>query len=149
MFYPISLWLKLEIILQLNRSPFIIRVVCHIHSPLQPAYICEGKGKSSSGAESASKAITSVYQSVFGTQTKYAGLSYLGLEQPETAQKLLEGIIFRPFIVEIENIIIFVGYLGNIRSNTSKIGHNYSASLFYENSLFFFNVWNKIHVQLQ
>jgi hypothetical protein len=130
--YPIPLRLGLEIMLQLNKSPFIIRVVRHVHSPLQPAYICEGKGKSSGVVESASKAITSVYQSVFGTQTKYAGLSYLGLEQPETAQKLLEGITFRPFIIEIENIIIFVGCLGNIRVNTSRIGHNYSASLFYK-----------------
>ncbi|CAI2196769.1 20043_t:CDS:1, partial [Funneliformis geosporum] len=48
------------------------------------------KEKSSGIAESAFKTITSVYQSVFGTQTKYVGLSYLGLEQSETAQKLLE-----------------------------------------------------------
>ncbi|EXX61838.1 uncharacterized protein OCT59_023572 [Rhizophagus irregularis] len=131
-FYPIPLRLGLEIMLQLNRQPFIIRIVRHVHSPLQPGYICEGKGQSSGVVESASKAITSVYQSVFGTKTKYAGLSYLGLEQLDTVQKLLEGIIFRPFIIETENISIFVGCLGKIRSNTKVIGHNYSASLFYK-----------------
>ncbi|CAB4481526.1 unnamed protein product [Rhizophagus irregularis] len=119
-FYPIPLRLGLEIMLQLNRQPFIIRIVRHVHSPLQPGYICEGKGQSSGVIESASKAITSVYQSVFGTKTKYAGLSYLGLEQLDTVQKLLEGIIFRPFIIETENISIFVGCLGKIRSNTKN-----------------------------
>jgi hypothetical protein len=118
--------------LQLNRQPFIIRIVRHVHSPLQPGYICEGKGQSSGVVESASNAITSVYQSVFGTKTKYAGLFYLGLEQTGTVQKLLEGITCRPFIIETENISIFVGCLGKIRSNTKVIGHNYSASLFYK-----------------
>lgn len=131
--YPIPLRLGLEVMLQLNKTPFIIRVVRHVHSSLQPGYICEGKGYSSGVVESASRAITSVYQLVFGTQTKYAGLSYLGLDQLETAQKLLEGVLFRPFIIELENISIFVGCLGKIiRSNTNKIGQNYSASLFYK-----------------
>ncbi|CAG8688243.1 16062_t:CDS:2, partial [Funneliformis caledonium] len=78
---------------------------------LQPGYICEGGGQSSGVVENASKAITSTYQLVFGSKTKYAGLSYLGLNQPETAQKLLEEITFRPFIVELENISVFVGCL--------------------------------------
>lgn len=129
---PIPLRLGLEIMLQLNKQPFIIRVVRNVYSSLQPGYICEGKGQSSGITESASKAMTSVYQSVFGTQTKFSGLSYLGLEQPETAQKLLEGITFRPFIIDTENISIFVGCLGELRSNSNRIGYNYSASLFYK-----------------
>jgi hypothetical protein len=112
--YPILLRLSLEVMLQLNKNPFIIPVVRHIHSSLQPGYICEGKGYSSGIAESASNAITSVYQLAFGTKTKYAGLSYLGLDQPETVQKLLEGVIFRPFIIELEKISIFVRCLGKI-----------------------------------
>ncbi len=43
-FYSISIRLKLEIIIQLNKTPFIIYVVRHIHSFLQPDYICEGGG---------------------------------------------------------------------------------------------------------
>jgi len=43
MFYSISLRLGLKIILQLNRQLFIIHIVCHIHSSLQPGYICKGK----------------------------------------------------------------------------------------------------------
>ncbi|RIA90497.1 hypothetical protein C1645_823268 [Glomus cerebriforme] len=56
--YPIPLRLGLEIMLQLNKNSFIIRVVHHIHSPLQPGYICEGGGYNSGIVESASKAIT-------------------------------------------------------------------------------------------
>ena len=59
--YPIPIRLGLEIMLQLNKNPFIIRVVRHVHSSLQPGYICEGKGFSSGIVESASRAITSVY----------------------------------------------------------------------------------------
>ncbi|RIA79655.1 hypothetical protein C1645_882576 [Glomus cerebriforme] len=40
---------------------------------------------------STSAAITSIYQSVFSSKTKYAELSYLGLDQSKTAQKLLEA----------------------------------------------------------
>jgi len=29
--------------IQLNNTPFIIRIVQHVHSSLQPGYICEGK----------------------------------------------------------------------------------------------------------
>ncbi|CAG8608825.1 15669_t:CDS:2, partial [Dentiscutata heterogama] len=71
--------------------PFIIHVVCHIHSHLQPSYICEGNEKSSDVVSSSSMAITSVYQAIFGTKTKFAGLSYLDLKQPEIFQKLLEN----------------------------------------------------------
>ncbi|CAB5367289.1 unnamed protein product [Rhizophagus irregularis] len=108
--------------LQLNRQPFIIHIVHYVHSPLQPGYICEEKGQISGIVESA----------LLGTNMKYAGLSYLGLEQPDTVQKLLEAIIFCPFIIETENISIFVDCLCKIRSNTKIIGHNYSASLFYK-----------------
>ncbi|CAB4472706.1 unnamed protein product [Rhizophagus irregularis] len=132
-YYPIPLRLGLEIIIQLNNNPFIIRIVRNVHSSLQPGYICEGKGQSSGINTSASAAITSVYQSVFGSKMKYAGLSYLGIDQPETAQKLLEGVIFRPFVVEVENITVFVSCLGKITiSKTNKIGHNYAASLFHK-----------------
>lgn len=131
--YPIPLRLGLEVMIQLNNSQFIIHIVRNVHSSLQPGYICEGKGQSSGIKKSASAAITSVYQSVFGSKTKYAGLSYLGIDQPETAQKLLEGVIFRPFIAELENIIVFVSCLGKITlSNTNKVGHNYAASLFHK-----------------
>ncbi|RHZ81289.1 hypothetical protein Glove_122g140 [Diversispora epigaea] len=135
LYYPIPLRLGLEVIIQLNNNPFIVRVVCNVHSPLQPGYIFEGKGKSSGINTSATAAITSVYQLVFGSKTKCAGLSYLGLDQPETAQKLLEGVIFRPFIIELENITVFVGCLGKITKNTNQSSHNYhnySSSLFYK-----------------
>ena len=80
-------------------------------------------------------AITSVYQSVFGSKTKFAGPSYLGLDQPETAQKLLEGVTFRPFIIELKNITVFVDCLGKITTHANQVNHNYhnySASLFHK-----------------
>ncbi|GES80390.1 hypothetical protein GLOIN_2v1767205 [Rhizophagus clarus] len=96
--------------IQLNNNSFIIRIVCNVHSSLQPCYICEERGQSSGINTSASAAITSVYQSIFG-----------------------EGITFRPFIVELENITVFVSCLDKITiSNTNKIGHNYAASLFHK-----------------
>ncbi|CAG8516347.1 13125_t:CDS:2, partial [Dentiscutata heterogama] len=93
---------------ELHYGPYLLH---YIYSPLRPGYICEGGGQSSDIVTSSSQAITSVYQAVFGTKTKIAGLLYLGLEQTQTFQKLLEGIIFCPFIIEIENLSIFVGSL--------------------------------------
>ncbi|CAG8537522.1 7640_t:CDS:2, partial [Diversispora eburnea] len=52
----------------------------------------------------------------FDTQIKYAGLPYLGLEQAETVQKLLNGAIFYPFTIEIENFLL----ISNISSKSSK-----------------------------
>ncbi|CAG8439705.1 6489_t:CDS:2 [Diversispora eburnea] len=79
-------------------------------------------------------AITSVYQLVFSSKTKCAGISYLGLDQPETAQKL------------------FIGCLGKITKNTNQTSynyHNYSASLFHNQIVAEYKdislnaVWNK------
>ncbi|CAI2190986.1 2110_t:CDS:2, partial [Funneliformis geosporum] len=95
----------------LRDCPFVVCIIRNVHSSLQPRYICKGIGQSSGINTSASAVITSVYQSVFGSKTKYAGLSYLGVDQPETAQKLLEGVIFCLFIIELENIIVFVSCL--------------------------------------
>ncbi|CAG8487691.1 16453_t:CDS:2 [Cetraspora pellucida] len=145
--YAIPLRLGLEIMIQLNKRSFIIHVVRYIHSHLQPGYICEGDGQSSGIVTSSSMAITSVYQAVFGTKAKFAGLSYLGLEQPKTSQKLLEGVVFYPFIIEIENLSIFVGSLGKItHPNQKTIGYNYTSSLFYKykakQSVFFQSIKN-------
>src|SRR5215469_3622044 len=65
--YPIPLRLGLEVMIQLNNNPFIIRIVRNVHSSLQPGYICEGRGQSSGINTNASAAITSVYQSIFGS----------------------------------------------------------------------------------
>ncbi|CAG8646487.1 6385_t:CDS:2, partial [Dentiscutata heterogama] len=130
---PIPIRLGLEVMVQLNKMSFIIHVVRYIHSHLQPGYICEGGGQSSGIVTSSSNAIILVYQAIFGTKTKFAGLSYLGLEQTETSQKLLEGVVFYPFIIEVENLSIFVSSLGKIsHSNQKTIGYNYTSSLFYK-----------------
>ncbi|CAG8744923.1 17733_t:CDS:2, partial [Racocetra fulgida] len=118
--YPIPIHLELEIMIQLNQISFIIRVVHYVHSYLQPGYICKGGGQSSSVMTNSSVAITSVYQAIFGTKTKIAGPSYLELEQTKTFQKLLEDVIFHPFIIEIENLSIFVSSLGKITCSNKK-----------------------------
>ncbi|CAG8485640.1 8010_t:CDS:2, partial [Cetraspora pellucida] len=121
----------LEVMIQLHKNPFIIHVVHSIHSPLQPGYICEESEQSSGIVTSASTAITSVYQSIFSTKTKFLGLAYLGLDQNKTAQKLLENITFWPFIIKLESISIFVNSLGKI-THSNKVGNHYTASLFYK-----------------
>ncbi|CAG8524545.1 13807_t:CDS:1 [Dentiscutata heterogama] len=131
--YPIPIRLELEIMVQLNKKSFIIHVVRNIHSPLQPGYICEGSGQSSSIVTSASMALTSVYQTVFCTKTKFSRLAYLGLNQIKTAEKLLKDVVFHLFIVKLENIAIYVGLLDKITHSTpNKVGCNYRAALFYK-----------------
>ncbi|RIA81163.1 hypothetical protein C1645_837437 [Glomus cerebriforme] len=105
--------------------------IYNVYSSLQPGYIYEGKGQSSGINTNTSAAITSVYQSVFGSKTKYAGLLYLGLDQSEIAQKLLEVVTFCSFIIELENTTVFISCISKITiSNTNKVSHNYAASLF-------------------
>ncbi|GET03494.1 hypothetical protein GLOIN_2v1488527 [Rhizophagus clarus] len=82
---------------------------------------------------SATAAITSVYQSVFDDKTKYAGLSYSDIDQPEPVQKLLGRISLFPFIIKLESVTVFVSCLGKITtSNINKVGHNYATSLFHK-----------------
>ncbi|RHZ80262.1 hypothetical protein Glove_138g48 [Diversispora epigaea] len=83
-------------------------------------YICEEKDKSSSINSSATATITSVYQLVFGSKTKYAELSYLGLDQSKIAQKLLKEVIFCQFIIGLKNITVFIS------SNTINLLRKYS-----------------------
>ncbi|CAG8551057.1 15139_t:CDS:1, partial [Racocetra fulgida] len=83
--YPISIRLGLEIMIQLNKKHFIIHIVRNIHSQLQPGYICEGSRQSSSIVTSASTVLTSVYQTIFGTKTRFLELAYLGLNQINAA----------------------------------------------------------------
>src|SRR6266542_3416891 len=73
---PIPLHLGLEVMIQLNNNPFIICIVRNVHSFLQPGYICEGRRQSNGINTSTSAAITSVYQSVFVSKTKYVGTSF-------------------------------------------------------------------------
>ncbi|CAG8733078.1 13245_t:CDS:1, partial [Dentiscutata heterogama] len=68
-------------------------------------------GQSSGIVTNAFIAITSVYQTVFGTKAKFSDLAYLGLDQEKTTQKLLENVTFYPFIIQINNISIFVSSL--------------------------------------
>jgi len=65
-------------------------------------------------------------------QLQLLGLSYLGLDQPETAQKLLEDVTFCPFIIALEKIIVFVGCLGKITtSNTNTMEYKFGVKLVY------------------
>ncbi|CAB4493440.1 unnamed protein product [Rhizophagus irregularis] len=57
-YYPIPLRLGLEIIIQLNNNPFIIRIIRNVYSSLQPGYICKGKRQSSGINTSASTVLT-------------------------------------------------------------------------------------------
>ncbi|CAG8481977.1 9558_t:CDS:1 [Racocetra fulgida] len=144
--YSIPIRLGLEVLIQLNKKLFVVHVVCNIHSPLQPGYIYEESGQSSSIVTSTSAAIISFYQTIFSIKAKFAEPAYLGLNQIKTAQKLLEGIIFCPFIVNIENLLIFVCSLGEFtHSNQKKISH-YSTTFFHKyksKQSAFFQCFNK------
>ncbi|CAG8540166.1 8296_t:CDS:2 [Diversispora eburnea] len=81
---------ELKVMIQLNNNPFVVHIV------------------------TASAAITSGYQLAFGGKTKCPGLSYLDLDQPGKAQKLL-GFTFRPFIIEVENTTVLLVVLAKLQ----------------------------------
>src|SRR6185369_2432249 len=49
---------------------------------------------------------------VFKTKTKYSGVSEFGLDNPLMLEKLLDGVLFRPFSVMVEKYKIFIYGLG-------------------------------------
>ena len=63
---------------------------------------------------SSSNAINNAYKQVFGKcKTKYSGATILGFHDSYIIQQMLEDVGFRPFIVYLHNIKIFIASISN------------------------------------
>src|SRR3954469_25366123 len=115
---------------ELNGRVFIMRVV---EVDMRSGYCCQCDSLSSKVEESSTYAISSLYQSIFGTKTKFSGISVMGLDNLQIIAELLANVEFRPFSVEIDKFQIFIYKLGSSRRKEwLNAGPGYSASLVCE-----------------
>jgi hypothetical protein len=106
--FLVPIRLHMKILTTLNEQDFIITVVKgnKEHSK-QPGYFCTCDAFSTSEpSNSSSNAITTVYQQIFHTKTKFSGPMVMGFEKPDIYEKLLEDILFRPYFINLELIRI-------------------------------------------
>ncbi|RHZ88404.1 hypothetical protein Glove_23g270 [Diversispora epigaea] len=104
---PIRLGMKIAIILK--EQKFILRVVQgYSRHSQQPGYCCQAGIFSSNVEESCSAALTSIYQRIFQTKTKFSGPQELGFDDDSIVNQLLEGVLFRPFYILVDKFRIFI-----------------------------------------
>ncbi|CAG8848192.1 37426_t:CDS:2, partial [Gigaspora margarita] len=94
MLFPIRIDMK--ILVELNSHEFFINI-------LEPNI--EDSPIYSEIYTSSSAAITSLYQQLFGTKTKFSGPLVMGFDQLDIVKQLIEDINFQPFEFYLENKI--------------------------------------------
>jgi hypothetical protein len=126
--YPIPLRLGFQVVLKLNQKYFTVTIVRNLQNPNIPGFICEGEGINSGVLSSSSNAINTAYQKVFGqnNKTKYPGATLLGFHDSYIIQQILGGVGFRPFIICLCNVKIFVASISN-KNN----GDGFASSFMY------------------
>src|SRR6185369_11990893 len=108
--YPIRVNMKTTVILQ--DTEFTLTIVQGYENSLQPGYICEAKGRRSNIFDNSSAAITTLYQELFGSKTKFSGPLIMGHDKMEINEQLLKDIHFRPFNCKLEKFQLFIYGIG-------------------------------------
>ncbi|CAG8498811.1 3737_t:CDS:2 [Dentiscutata heterogama] len=96
MLCPIRIGMKT--LVEHNRHEFFINVLePNIEDSPSPTYQASCSLVYSEIYMSSSTAITSLYQQLFGTKTKFSGPLVMGFNQSDIVKQLLEDITFQPF----------------------------------------------------
>ena len=145
--FPIRVSMKTQV--EFNGRVFIMRVV---EVNMRPGYCCQCDSLSSKVEESSTCAIFSLYQSIFGTKTKFSGISVMSLDNLQIIAELLANVKFKPFSVEIDKFQIFIYKLRSSRwKEWLNAGPGYSVSLVYEykkKDAYLFNKSKKVFAKL-
>ena len=109
----------MKILTTLNEQDFIITVVKgNTEHSEQPGYFCTcGAFCTSESSNSSSNVIITVYQQIFHTKTKFLGPMIIGFEKSDIYKKLLEGILFHSYFINLELIQIFVFEIAKSKNN--------------------------------
>lgn len=143
--FLVPIRLHMKIIAFLNENNFILTVVKgnKEHSE-QPGYLCNCESFfTTEPSKSSTDAISTVYQKMFHTKTRFSGPMIMGFDKPAICEKLLEGISFRPYFINLELVRIFV--FGIAKSENNQWGY---AGIGYKSS-FFFQLAKKRYLFLQ
>jgi hypothetical protein len=139
--YVISIRLGFQVALKLNQKHFIIRIVRNLNNPNTSGFICEGKEINSGVLSSSSAAINTIYRHVFGnkSKTKYPGATMLGFHNPYIVQQMLNNVEFRPFIICLYNLTIFITFIPN-NNNYEEFASSFMYKYKQKQSV----IWQKI-----
>src|SRR4051794_28935401 len=90
----------------LNGHNFILTVVKSNKEHSEwPEYICTCESfYTTELSNSSTNAISTVYQQLFRTKTKFSGPMIMGFGKPTICEKLLEGVLFRSYFINLELI---------------------------------------------
>ncbi|GBB90763.1 hypothetical protein RclHR1_17810007 [Rhizophagus clarus] len=99
--------MKTLVILQ-NVQFFIIVIQGHTGSLQQPGYICEARDLKSAIFNNPSAMITTLYQQVFKSNTRFSGSLIMGHNKMEIREQLLKNINFHPFCCFLGKFWLFV-----------------------------------------
>ncbi|CAJ0632879.1 3002_t:CDS:2 [Entrophospora sp. SA101] len=129
--YPICVNMKTTTILQDTEFTFTI-VQGNKSSLQQPGYICKAKGKKSTVFDNPSAAITTLYQELFGSKTKFSGALIMGHNKLEINEQLLKNIHFCPFNCKLEKFQLFVYGIGiSSDKQLHNSGPGFKSSFYY------------------
>ena len=121
--FLVSIHLHMKVVAFLNGHDFILTVVKgNKEYSERPGYICTCESfYTTEPSNSSTKAISTVYQQMFRTKTKFSGPMIMGFDKPAIYEKLLEGVLFRPYFINLEQIRVFV--FGIARSENDQWGY--------------------------
>ena len=84
-----------------------------------PGYLCDcGKFYTDEPSISSTNAISTIYRKMFRNKTKFSGPLIMGFDKPAIYEKLLEGVLFHPYFVDLELVRVFV--FGIAKSKNSQ-----------------------------
>ena len=121
--FLVPIRLHMKVVVFLNGHDFILTVVKgnKEHSE-RPGYICTCESfYTTKLSNSSTNAISTVYQQLFRTKTKFLGPMIMGFDKPAICEKLLEGVLFRPYFIKLGSIRVFV--FGIARSENVQWGY--------------------------
>ncbi|PKK61647.1 hypothetical protein RhiirC2_791510 [Rhizophagus irregularis] len=104
--FLVSICLHMKVVVFLNGHDFILTVVKgNKEYSEQPEYICTCEFfYTTEPNNSSTKVISTVYQQMFRTKTKFSGPIIIGFDKPAIYEKLLEGVLFHPYFINFEQI---------------------------------------------
>ncbi|CAG8744642.1 7230_t:CDS:2, partial [Gigaspora margarita] len=115
--------LNMQTMTILNGHNFILMVVKgnNEHSE-QPGYLCNCNSfYNTEPSSSSTNAISMIYQQIFRTKTRFSGLLVMGFNRLDVCKKLLEGVSFQSYFINLKLVQIFV--FGLARSKNDLWGY--------------------------
>ncbi|CAB4382708.1 unnamed protein product [Rhizophagus irregularis] len=113
-----------------NGEIFIISIVQNTTSPFEPGFVCTCKEKSTEISSSASTAITTLYQEIFGKRTEYSGPAIMGFYNDQIIEKLLQDVTFFPIYIKIQSFLVVVSNIGYSKNNgCHEVGNGFTSSI--------------------